>query len=332
MPHKLLSATSYITLFKKATYYHYFDLPLPKPNVTYNKLTIKNYRNKMEWEVPPSSSSQSTTGLRRRHQNQSESYTNSGFHNNNQYNSSSSSYNSKKFKKRVVQNLDLFPKIEQDLIVKSSSVTKLTTVAYILTTIIVLAELYSYKSLNNQWKEHVTVDKSLNKKMRVDLNITFPALHCDDVHMDIMDVAGDAHNDVEDTIVKMRLHLDGSKLSREEINVDVNRAFQKEKEILAAVDKTLAADYCGPCYGAGEEGDCCNHCDDVLAKYTEKRWSTGDVKMVAEQCVREGKTQPARMRNGEGCNVSGFMKFNRVNGNFHIAMVSLDYFESMYSL
>jgi hypothetical protein len=275
----------------------------------------------MEWEVPPNYSSSSnnnhtttTTGLRRRHQNQPESYSN---HTNHQHNS----YDSKKLKKRVVRNLDIFPKIEQDLIVKSSTGNKLTTIAYIVTVIIVLAEIYSFRSMNNQMKEHVAVDKSLNKKMRVDLNITFPSLHCDDVHMDIMDVAGDAHNDVEDTIVKMRLHLDGSKVSREEITVDLNKAFQKEKEILEAIDKTLAKDYCGPCYGAGEEGDCCNHCDDVLKKYSEKKWSTNDVKMIAEQCVREGKTTPKRMRGGEGCNISGFMKFNRVNGNFHIAMV-----------
>lgn len=38
------------------------------------------------------------------------------------------------------------------------------------------------------------------------------------------------------------------------------------------------------------------------------------------QCRREGRTKPKRMRKGEGCNIAGFMKFNRVNGNFHIAM------------
>ena len=279
----------------------------------------------MEWERPPSQSNTSSSGLRRR--NKGESYGNSlgngGL--------VEKPYNSKKFKKRVVRNLDLFPKIEQDLLQnpsKSSSQTgsskNLTFLAYILTLIIILAEIYSYNTTNRQLKEHVTVDKSLGKKMRVDLNITFPAIHCEDVHMDIMDVAGDSHTDVEDTIIKKRLHLvDGSPLSKEEITVDLNVAYQKEKEILDAIDKTLKDDYCGPCYGAGEVGECCNHCDDVLDKYTEKKWATYDVKMVAEQCVREGKTKPKKMRGGEGCNVSGYMKFNRVNGNFHIAMVSL---------
>mmetsp|Transcript_8224 Transcript_8224/g.12385 ORF Transcript_8224/g.12385 Transcript_8224/m.12385 type:complete len:518 (-) Transcript_8224:70-1623(-) len=265
----------------------------------------------MEWE----STSTNTSGLRRRHQNQNGAFTN-GNGSSSHYQSSSS----KKLKKRVVRNLDLFPKIEKDLTVKSSSGSKLTTIAYILTVIIIFAEIYAHKTANSQYKEHVTVDKSLGKKMRVDLNITFPGLHCDDVHMDIMDVAGDAHTDVEDTIVKKRLHKDGSQLSTEEITLDLNKAHAKEKEILDAIDKSLAPDYCGPCYGAGEPGDCCNHCDDVLQKYQDRKWSKTQVKMIAEQCVREGKTTPSRMRKNEGCNIAGFMQFNRVNGNFHIAM------------
>ena len=76
----------------------------------------------------------------------------------------------------------------------------MTIVAYFLTIIIVLAEIYNYRSLNNTVTQHMSVDKSLGKKMRVDLNMTFPAIHCDDVHIDIMDIAGDAHNDVEDTM------------------------------------------------------------------------------------------------------------------------------------
>ncbi len=277
----------------------------------------------MEWETPSqytSSGSGTTTGLRRR--NKGESYGNSLNNNSNNNSNNSSSYDSKKFKKRVVRNLDLFPKIEQDLVVKSSpSNNKLTLIAYVVTVIIILAEIYSHNTTNNQLKEHVTVDKSLGKKMRVDLNITFPALHCDDVHMDIMDVAGDSHTDVEDTIIKKRLHIDGSELSREEITMDVNKAHKKELEILEAIDKTLKDDYCGPCYGAGDVGECCNHCNDVLDRYNEKKWNTFEVKMIAEQCIREGKTKPARMKHGEGCNIAGFMKFNRVNGNFHIAMV-----------
>lgn len=165
------------------------------------------------------------------------------------------------------------------------------------------------------------VDKSLDKKMRVDLNITFPALHCNDLHIDIMDVAGDAHNDVHDTMEKTRLHLDGSILSEDEVRVLLNNAHQKEMDKLEAIDKSLVDNYCGPCYGAQDnEEQCCNHCQDVLDAYTTKKWDYAGVKELAEQCVREGKTQPKKLDSGEGCRIAGFMEFARVNGNFHIAM------------
>ncbi len=56
--------------------------------------------------------------------------------------------------------------------------------------------------------------------MRVDLNITFQALHCDDVHVNAFDIADNEtlpNHDPEDTIRKTRLHLNGSQLSTDEI-------------------------------------------------------------------------------------------------------------------
>jgi hypothetical protein len=36
----------------------------------------------------------------------------------------------------------------------------------------------------------MTVDKSLGEKLRITLNVTFPALNCAELHLDAMDVAG----------------------------------------------------------------------------------------------------------------------------------------------
>ena len=197
----------------------------------------------------------------------------------------------------------------------------MTLIGYGMTFFIVLAELYVWSQTNGSLVESVVVDKSLGTKMRVDLNITFPSLHCNDVHIVLMDVAGDVQNDVEDTIHKKQLHLDGTPLETEEVAAEVNRAHKKELEKLEALDKSLKPDYCGPCYGAAEEeGECCNHCDDVLEKYAKRSWNQQGVKAIAEQCVREGRTLPKLMTGGEGCELSGHMIFNRVNGNFHIAM------------
>ena len=285
----------------------------------------------MEWETPQKTyqspayttpSPSAGTGMRRRVANPN-AHSSASF--SNDVSSPDAKYGNKSNKSinRNLKKLDIFPKVEKDLTVKTDNGGFMTIVAYFLTIIIVLAEIYNYRSLNNTVTQHMSVDKSLGKKMRVDLNMTFPAIHCDDVHIDIMDIAGDAHNDVEDTMKKIPLHLDGSKLTQNEIRMEVNMAHEKDREALEALDKSLAPDYCGPCYGAppaDKDEKCCNHCDDVIEAYKKMTWDYDGIKHLAEQCVREGKTKPKKIKTGEGCQIAGFMEFGRVNGNFHIAM------------
>eukprot|EP00797_Seminavis_robusta_P019663 Sro2995_g341810.2 (353) ;mRNA; r:8108-9228 len=159
--------------------------------------------------------------------------------------------------------------------------------------------------------------------MRVNINITFPALACEDLHVDAMDVAGDSQINVADTMVKRKLHLDGRPLSKEEIKVETNahRQHQETKERL--LKEALPEDYCGPCYGAQDTDEqCCNACDDVIDAYSKKKWRTDALFLTAEQCIREGrdKREPKLMTKGQGCQLSGYMTVNRVAGNFHIAM------------
>jgi len=172
--------------------------------------------------------------------------------------------------------------------------------------------------------------------MRVNLNITFMGLHCDDLHLDVIDVAGDSQMDISENMFKRRLGLDGGRPIKKRANSNNNNdddeeAQKVEANIKAAEDKklqevmkaNLPIDYCGPCYGAGaSKEDCCNTCDDVLERYKKKRWNEHAVQPLAEQCIREGKgkVEPKRMSRGEGCNLHGHFTVNRVAGNFHIAM------------
>jgi len=269
----------------------------------------------MEWEHQQSP--MQSTGLRHRTNNINNNYSNK---NQTQINKDTK-YN-KSMKRRVVQNLDIFPKTETDLTVQTEQGGVLSMVGIIFAFILVMAEWYAWSNSNVTTTERITVDQSLNKKMRVDLNITFPALHCNDLQLHLMDVAGDVQVDVEDTIVKRRLHLkDGTVLSQKEIEVEMNLAHNKELKAKEAIRKTLSPDYCGPCYGSKDDPkECCNFCDDVLDAYKEKNWHVEQVKMIAEQCVREHKTRPKSLTGGEGCQIEGHMTFKRLNGNFHIAM------------
>jgi hypothetical protein len=224
----------------------------------------------------------------------------------------------------VVERLDiLFPKVDQEFIVKTKSGGIVSMVACVLIGILCTAEIFSWISQNQAEVSNTFVDTSLGKLMRVNLNITFPSLACDDLHLDVIDIAGDSQLDIEDTLKKKKLHMDGRAFSTQEIEVETNQHRQLQQQQENILKSKLPEDYCGPCYGAHEREDqCCQTCDEVLLAYSKKRWKTELLRYTAEQCIREGrdKVDAKKMTKGQGCNLAGYMMLNRVSGNFHIAM------------
>ena len=225
---------------------------------------------------------------------------------------------------KLVKNLDfMFPKVDKEFTVQTQSGGIATVIAYGLVMILVLAETVTWMGQNRQTLEHILVDTSLGKRMRVNMNITFPELACDDLHLDAIDVAGDSQLNVEDTLKKKQIHLDGTPFRKEEIDVELNKHAEEQARKERLLKQELPADYCGPCFGAQETPEqCCQTCDEVLMAYSKKRWKSDLLKFTAEQCIREGrdKAEPKKMTKGQGCNLSGYMTVNRVSGNFHIAM------------
>jgi hypothetical protein len=260
-------------------------------------------------------------GLRRRAGGTGGSYTNGG--GGGGYGASSNGKD-KKNPRAVVEKLDfMFPKVDREFTVQTQGGGIATIVAYGLIAILVLAETLSWFAQNKMELSTTRVDTSLGKKMRVNMNITFPGLGCDDLHLDAIDVAGDSQINIEDTLIKRKLHADGRIFSRQEIEVDTNFHREQQENKERVLKQELPPEYCGPCYGAHETDDqCCQTCDDVIAAYTKKKWKSDLLKYTAEQCIREGrdKTEPKKMTKGQGCNLSGYMTVNRVSGNFHIAM------------
>jgi len=78
-------------------------------------------------------------------------------------------------------------------------------------------------------------------------------------------------------------------------------------------------DYCGSCYGGVEpENGCCNTCEEVRQAYLNRGWSFGNPDSI-DQCVAEHWTEKIQAQSGEGCNVAGRIKVNKVIGNIHIS-------------
>ena len=89
-------------------------------------------------------------------------------------------------------------------------------------------------------------------------------------------------------------------------------------------EETVAADYCGSCYGAAnpDKTPCCNTCEDLRAVYRERRWGFPGENNF-DQCRREARLRHSKVKEGEGCNLFGTMEVARVTGSLNIAPISM---------
>eukprot|EP00568_Trieres_chinensis_P013811 CAMPEP_0183296312 /NCGR_PEP_ID=MMETSP0160_2-20130417/3924_1 /TAXON_ID=2839 ORGANISM="Odontella Sinensis, Strain Grunow 1884" /NCGR_SAMPLE_ID=MMETSP0160_2 /ASSEMBLY_ACC=CAM_ASM_000250 /LENGTH=401 /DNA_ID=CAMNT_0025457915 /DNA_START=116 /DNA_END=1318 /DNA_ORIENTATION=- len=79
-------------------------------------------------------------------------------------------------------------------------------------------------------------------------------------------------------------------------------------------DEISDEEECGSCYGAADEGECCNTCDDVKRAYQARSWHI-DITKVS-QCRHQVSSKDEE---GEGCNVHGTVALSTGGGNLHIA-------------
>lgn len=104
---------------------------------------------------------------------------------------------------------------------------------------------------------------------------------------------------------------------------EFGNTFQHEDHLTEFVEQTGMKfvgddgieEECGSCYGAGEEGECCNTCDDVKRSYARKGWQF-DATMDIKQCR---KSMNSHDMTGEGCNVHGIVALSSGGGNVHLA-------------
>ena len=91
-----------------------------------------------------------------------------------------------------LRRFDIYTKLEEDYKVQTSGGATLSIVGWVIMLILIIGEFNVY--MTPVMKEHMMVDTTLGQRLRVNVNITFHALTCADVHLDAMDVAGNNLN------------------------------------------------------------------------------------------------------------------------------------------
>ena len=190
--------------------------------------------------------------------------------------------------------------------------------------------------------ERVHVNATSPTGLDVEFDISLPLVPCNMLNIDANDPSGQTmslHLDRRHHIWKHRIKVDeksgktefigdkrkleqGSTLLHEDHLEDLldeleDKLPYEDDEVKADVED----DTCGSCYGAGDEGECCDTCDDVKRAYKRKGWHLSDPKEV-EQCAKElGINSGTAQVNedGEGCNVHGLIALDTGGGSFHLA-------------
>eukprot|EP00941_MAST-03F_sp_MAST-3F-sp1_P000071 g71.t1 len=111
---------------------------------------------------------------------------------------------------RFLPKLDVYPKLEEEYRIRTSSGAILSFIMAAFTLLLFVSETYHF--LSPKLVDVVEVDNTVEKRMRIDLNVSFLALPCSQVNLIAMDVAGEHQLNMVHDVHKTRLDMDGNSL------------------------------------------------------------------------------------------------------------------------
>ncbi|XP_074656982.1 endoplasmic reticulum-Golgi intermediate compartment protein 3-like [Tubulanus polymorphus] len=214
-----------------------------------------------------------------------------------------------------LRQFDAYPKTLEDFRVKTFSGAAVTLVSGILMLTLFLSELNFY--LTTEVQPELFVDVMREKKLKINVDVTFPKVACSFLTIDAMDVSGEQQIDVAANLFKTRLDINGKQVTDEPPAVQTVGSDKKETN--DPLEKPLDPNRCESCYGAENAVmKCCNTCADVREAYRKKGWAFTSPESII-QCSREGYAEKIQLEKKEGCRLYGYLLVNKVAGNFHFA-------------
>ncbi|KAF5789912.1 putative endoplasmic reticulum vesicle transporter [Helianthus annuus] len=212
-----------------------------------------------------------------------------------------------------VRNLDAYPKINEDFYSRTLSGGVITLASSIAMLLLVISELAMYLQTVTETK--LVVDTSRGEKLKINFDISFPAVSCTLLSLDAIDISGEQHLDIKHAIIKKRLDANGNLIQLRIDRIGVPKIGKPIQKHGGEIEHNET--YCGSCYGAElSSTECCNSCDAVREAYRRRGWGLMNPDSI-DQCKREGFVQRIKAEEGEGCNLSGSLQVNKVAGNFH---------------
>jgi hypothetical protein len=166
----------------------------------------------------------------------------------------------------VLKHFDAFPKARDeaaDFFHKTASGGIITIVAAVVMSLLFISEMGIYVKVRTA--SELSVDTSRGETLEIHVDVTLPRMPCSWVSVDVMDVSGEVHIDVEHDLFKQRLDGAGQPLAE----FDPVKHHVGPSATVSNVGGQDGADEngrCGSCYGAENPTagvKCCNTCGEV---------------------------------------------------------------------
>ncbi|KAK6253251.1 hypothetical protein QUC31_014971 [Theobroma cacao] len=214
-----------------------------------------------------------------------------------------------------LRNLDAYPKVNEDFYSRTLSGGIITLVSSLAIFFLFFSEFRLY--LHTVTETKLLVDTSRGEALRINFDVTFPAIPCTLLNLDAMDISGEQHLDIKHDIIKKRINAHGDVIESRQDGIGAPKIEKPLQRHGGRLEHNET--YCGSCFGAEQsDDDCCNSCEEVREAYRQKGWAMTNVDLI-DQCKREGFIQRVKDEDGEGCNIHGSLEVNKVAGNFHFA-------------
>jgi hypothetical protein len=160
---------------------------------------------------------------------------------------------------RTLKTLDVYPKTEDDLAVKTGSGGLISIVSMTIIAFLLLSEIYNF--LSTHTVHSILVDTRPSAKLPIHFDITFPSLRCSETAIDVMDVSGDVQVAAEKNIHRIRLDSKGNRIGLAEYEDHAHDSEPKPdpnlNPMLAALGLAFPPSMGGPDAHEDQRGEGC---------------------------------------------------------------------------
>lgn len=184
---------------------------------------------------------------------------------------------------RRLKTLDVYPKTEEDISIKTGSGGLISIVSLTVIALLMLSQVWSF--ISPPTTHTISVDTRPSSQLQINVDIVFHALRCSETTIDVMDVSGESQVAIDANVHRTRLTSEGRPIGGE------YEDHAHDRDVRQPIPQGLPPQ---------------------LAQLMQQG-------LGGPGGLHIGPDQHADKK-GEGCHIAGVLRVNKVAGNVHVAL------------